>query len=274
MRLQGYNGSATNISEEHLMACFKAAGSCTTGGTVHTLLNALACNGVAATGRQFGAAPGAYPTDGRAGGAAAYGATCATGKYSPVRTGITGWAWVPANEFALAQALSRTPAKVSVDAALLQLYRAGYLPCAARSSVAGTALLAVGYNTRVRAAPAQPGSSAPFTYFNGSEYWMLRTSWGGLGSVDGYVYVTKGCVGGAPLGLMVNRGVIPIWNQTRAAEIGRLQCVAPGAGAVSVPSSSTCNADALLRLSAFCAGVPDLHPEPRDANCSCSCVPT
>eukprot|EP00878_Enallax_costatus_P011675 GHUV01012187.1.p1 GENE.GHUV01012187.1~~GHUV01012187.1.p1 ORF type:complete len:420 (+),score=84.03 GHUV01012187.1:162-1262(+) len=264
MFIEGYNGTARDISEAQLMECFPGS-SCTQGGSVHVLLNYLACNGVAAVGSSNGAQLGAYPSAavdaGRPG-------PCAVGKFSPVRTGITGWAFVPSNESAFAQALSKTPIKVSVDASILQSYRAGYLGCNVLSGVANHAILAVGYNYQVRAGAPPPGSNDNFTFFAGPSYWMLKNSWGIQGSVDGYVYVRKGCEKATPLGMLLNRGVMPIWNQTESYRVGRLQC------ANDTNVNQGCGQDLLLRLSSYCAGVADYLPSGLTNNCSCSCIPT
>lgn len=268
MALLGYSGTAKRLSEAQMMACMPDA-SCSRAGTVHVLLNSLACGGFAAAAT----GPNAFPISDPAT-AATMPQTCRAGDFNPVETGLTGWSFVPATEVAFAQALSRTPIKVSVDATMLQSYRAGFIGCNVQSSIANHAMLAVGYNQRVRA-KLRPGSVSTgpqrdFEFYTGGSYWMLRGSWGTQGSVDGYVYVAKGCGGGgvAPLGLLANRGVMPLFNASDTAGVGRLQCYFPG----DTPDPG-CDRNLLLRLSSFCAKVDDfLHLRTR-TNCSCSCVP-
>jgi hypothetical protein len=254
-----------DISEQQLMECFPGS-SCSRGGTVHVLLNYLACNGVAAVGSTYSGSFGTYPAGGNA--AADYSGKCSDGRYQPVVTGIKGWAWVPSSEFALGQALSRTPAKVSVDASILQTYRAGYLGCNIMSQIANHAILLVGYNNQVRAGPPPAGSAQNFTFYNGTEYWMLKNSWGSYGSVDGFVYITKGCPRATPLGMLVNRPVIPTWNQTESYKIGRLECKN------ETQANDNCSKELLLQLAGYCAGVDDFNPTPQNNSCACSCIPT
>lgn len=263
MLIEGYNGTAQDISEAHIMECFPG-GSCTRGGYVHVVLNYLACNGVAAAGSSSSKQYGAYPSSAVDAGTPGQ---CAAGKYLPVRTGVSGWAFVPNNEYAFSQALSKTPIKVSVDASVLQNYRAGYLGCNLLSSTANHAMLAVGYNYQVRAGAPPPGSSANYTFFAGPSYWMLKNSWGLQGSVDGYVYVRKGCEQATPLGMMLNRGVMPLRNQSESYRIGQLQCTN------DTNTNQGCGQDLLLRLAGYCAGVDDYLPAGLNTNCSCSCIP-
>jgi hypothetical protein len=267
MALLGYTGSAKRISEAQLMACMPDS-SCSRAGTTHVLLNSLACNGFAAAA----SGPNAFPIS-ESSKAVEKPKACTAGDFNPVETGITGWSFVPPTELAFAQALSRTPIKVAVDATLLQNYRAGFIGCNVKSSVANHAILAVGYNQRVRATPL-PGAARNdprrFAYYTGGDYWMLRNSWGNQGSVDGYVYLAKGCGAGnvAPLGLLANRGVMPFFNASQTYGVGRLQCQFPG----DDPEPG-CDKGLLLRLSSFCATVPEFLPLKARTNCSCSCIP-
>jgi hypothetical protein len=269
MALQGYNGTVQEISESHLMECYPHA-SCTKGGTVHVLLNYLACNGFAAVGNSMGNSFGAYPRV-RTGTAADFSGKCATGQYHPVETGINAWSFVPATEADLQRAVSRVPAKVSVDASLLQTYRAGFIGCNALSSVANHAMIAVGYNFQAFPQPAPPGTPPQqLNFTRGAAYWMLKNSWGTQGSVDGFVYLARSCAKAAPLGLMLNRGVIPLWNQTEAFRVGKLQCEQDP----QVNGQCLDNKALLLQLASFCAGVPDFLPLRERTNCSCSCIPS
>ena len=267
MALLGYTGSVKRISEAQLMACMPDS-SCSRGATVHVLLNSLACNGFAAAA----SGPNAFPVK-ESWKAVEKPSICDAGDFNPVEAGITGWSFVPPEERAFAQALSRTPIKVSVDATMLQSYRAGFIGCNVRSRIANHALLAVGYSQRVRATEVpglNGGGQRNFTFYTGGSYWMLRNSWGLQGSVDGYVYVAKGCGAGntAPLGLLANRGVMPFFNASQTYGVGRLQCYFPG----DTPDPG-CKADLLLKLSSFCAKVPDYMPLKVKTNCSCSCIP-
>jgi hypothetical protein len=268
MALLGYNGTARRVSEAQLMACMPDA-SCSRGATTHVLLNSLACGGFAAAATGPNAFPIADPRQ-------AVPAACAAGGYNPVRTGIVGWSFVPPSELAFAQALSRAPIKVSVDATMLQSYRAGFIGCNMRSDTANHAVLAVGYSQRVRVSGggggggSGGGSSGGFRFHTGGEYWMLRNSWGRSGSVDGFVYVAKGCGGGnvAPLGLLANRGAMALFNASSTYGVGRLQCTFP-----EQQPEPGCSRDLLLKLSSFCARVPEPFPLRDRTNCSCSCVP-
>lgn len=269
MALLGYSGSAKRLSEAQLMACLPGA-SCSRAGTTHVLLNQLACSGFAAAA----SGPNAFPIS-QSWKVAELPQACSAGDFNPVETGITGWSFVPPSELAFAQALSRTPIKVSVDATMLQSYRAGFIGCNMQSSIANHAMLAVGYSQRVRATEAPgpargSGSQRSFTFYTGGGYWMLRNSWGTAGSVDGYVYVAKGCGAGnvAPLGLLANRGVMPVFNSSQTYGVGRLQCYFPG----ETPDPD-CDAKLLLRLSSFCAKVEEFLPLKARTNCSCSCIP-
>lgn len=268
MALQGYTGSAKRISEAQLMACVPGA-NCSRAGTTHVVLNSLACGAFAAAGSGPNAFPISDPNK-----AAKKPAVCSAADFNPVETGITGWSFVPPTELAFAQALSRTPIKVAVDATMLQSYRAGFIGCNVKSSITNHAVLAVGYSQRVRVTP-QPQQTASsgqrsFTYFTGGEYWMLRNSWGTQGSVDGFVYVAKGCGTGnvAPLGLLANRGAMPLFNTSDTYGVGRLQCYFPG----DSPDPG-CDKNLLLKLSSFCAKVEDFLPLKARTNCSCSCIP-
>jgi hypothetical protein len=279
MALLGYNGSAARVSEAQLMACLPDA-NCSRGATTHVLLNSLACSGFAAAA----SGPDAFPISDLQE-AAATPAACAAGNYAPVRTGITGWTFVPQTELAFAQALSRAPIKVAVDATILQSYRAGFIGCNVKSAIANHAMLAVGYSQRVRVSGGDSGSSSGgaaavrrtssssargFKFYVGGEYWMLRNSVGSSGSVDGYVYVAKGCGQGnvAPLGLLSNRGVMALFNASDTASVGRLQCAFPG----EQPEPG-CSKELLLKLTSFCARVAEPFPLRSRTNCSCSCIP-
>jgi len=267
MALLGYTGSASRLSEAQLMACVPGA-NCSRAGTTHVVLNSLACNGFAAADAGTGAFPLSDPEK-----ATNKPNLCSAGDFSPVRTGIIGWSFVPPTELAFAQALSRTPIKVAVDATILQTYRAGFVGCNVKSSVANHAILAVGYSQRVRATQSPQAARSgqrSFAFVTGGEYWMLRNSWGTLGSVDGYVYVAKGCGSGnvAPLGLLANRGVMPMFNASSTYGVGRLQCYFPG----DTPDPG-CDKNLLMKLSSFCARVDDFLPLKARTNCSCSCLP-
>jgi hypothetical protein len=267
MALLGYAGAAKRISEAQLMACMQG-GNCSRAGAVHVLLNQLACTGFAAAAT----GPNSFPIS-ESWKAAENSKTCNAGDFNPVETGITGWSFVPPSELAFAQALSRTPIKVAVDATMLQSYRAGFVGCNVKSSIANHAMLAVGYSQRVRATES-PGSTPSgqrnFVFYTGGSYWMLRNSWGSQGSVDGYVYVAKGCGAGnvAPLGLLANRGVMPVFNASETYGVGRLQCNFPG----DDPEPG-CDKNLLLRLSSFCAKVDEFLNLKVRTNCSCSCIP-
>jgi hypothetical protein len=267
MAMLGYTGAAKRISEAQLMACMQG-GNCSRAGTVHVLLNQLACTGFAAAA----AGPNAFPIS-ESWKAAENPKTCNAGDFNPVETGITGWSFVPPSELAFAQALSRTPIKVAVDATMLQSYRAGFIGCNVKSSIANHAMLAVGYSQRVRATES-PGTTRSgqrdFVFYTGGSYWMLRNSWGNQGSVDGYVYVAKGCGAGnvAPLGLLANRAVMPVFNASETYGVGRLQCDFPGED-----PEPGCDKNLLLKLSSFCAKVDEFLPLKVRTNCSCSCIP-
>jgi len=154
----------------------------------------------------MGGSAGAYPGQ-ITGTAADFSGKCSEGQFHPVETGINAWSFVPATEADLERAVSRVPAKVSVDAALLQTYRAGFIGCNALSRVANHAMMAVGYNFQTFPRPAAPWDAPAAVELHQGCRLLDAEEFLGHPRQCGRVCVPgQGCAEAAPLGLMLNRG--------------------------------------------------------------------
>lgn len=116
-------------------------------------------------------------------------------------TGLKGFATVPGNELALAQAVNQAPVAIAMAAnSAFQFYKGGAFPCASDSTGINHAITVVGWND---AALMKSGETW--------KVWYIKNSWGKTWGPNGYVLMRKDCKGTGSLKMYTSGyNVVPV----------------------------------------------------------------
>jgi hypothetical protein len=116
-------------------------------------------------------------------------------------TGLTGFATVPGNELALAQAVNTGPVAIAMAAnSAFQFYKGGAFPCASDSTGINHAITVVGWN-----------DSALMKSGETWKVWYVKNSWGKTWGPNGYVLMRKDCKGTGSLKMYTSGyNVVPV----------------------------------------------------------------
>jgi C1A family cysteine protease len=172
-------GELVSLSEQELVSCDHNGDQGCSGGLMDNAFEWIVSNGGITTEEDY-----PYVSGGGSSG------TCDNSKLSHHAVTIDGHEDVPASdEDALAKAITKQPVSVAVDAegSAWQLYHAGTIYSGNCGTTLDHGVLAVGYGTD-----------------SGTDYWLVKNSWGSSWGDAGYIKLLKGKGGAGQCGIALS----------------------------------------------------------------------